>query len=100
MQEMIHSPSHRRLISLLHRSGLSDRELEEVFGVHQSTVWRLKNGKIDKVQPYIEELEKHLGTGPDGTIEALLDDLLLWSTDSPELCQMLASLHRLMQDSA
>lgn len=92
--------AHRRLMSLIHRSELSDRQLEELFEVHQTTVWRLKHGRIAKIEPYIAKLEAHLGGAAGLTTTDIVGDLAMWSEQSDELRKLLRALHAVMHDRA
>jgi hypothetical protein len=91
---------HEVLLSLMDRSGLDERGLAIVLGVHQTTVWRLRGGKIAKVDKYIDRLRSHLGeTGAPGDAE-LVAGLVALSRHSPGLRELLRALHRFMQESA
>ena len=91
--------AQRRLLSLIERSKLSDKELEALFGVHQTTVWRLKNGRISKLKSYIDKLEERLSVREYDAINRALDDLAIWSEDSEPLRDALHALHRLCKNS-
>jgi transcriptional regulator with XRE-family HTH domain len=80
--------------------GNDDARLAAVLGISRSTVWRLKNGKIHKLDRYIEALDQHFGAAQVQSLEGVLDDLRLWSKDSPELRRVLISLHKIVQESA
>jgi hypothetical protein len=61
-----------RVEILLGKSGLNDRQIGERIGVDQSTVWRLRNGRIAKVSRYIGLLEKQVpGATPENGFEGL-----------------------------
>jgi hypothetical protein len=79
---------------------MSDHELEQFFGVDQSTVWRLKHGKTQKIQRYIAALERRLGAPDPTSDQEILSDLEALSRHSPEVRRILRSLHSLMRESA
>jgi predicted XRE-type DNA-binding protein len=90
----------QKLRGLIDQSGMTDRELERLFGVAQSTVWRLKHGKIQKIQWYIAKLEAAMGVRDRATDEQVVSELDALSRHSPEMRRILRSLHALMQESA
>lgn len=87
-------------MSLVHRFGDDDAKLATILGISRSMVWRLKHAKIQKIDSYIQTLERHLGKADAQSLDRILDDLRLWSNDSLELRKMLISLHKLVQESA
>lgn len=91
---------HEVLLSLMDRSGLDERGLTSLLGVHQTTVWRLRGGKIAKVSKYIAILRAHLGEGGAPGDAELAAGLVELSRHSPGLREMLLALHRFMQESA
>lgn len=85
---------------MVEQSGLSDPELEKLFGITQSTLWRAKNGRIAKLGRYISCLQQHVaGAQLDGE-RVMVEDLLHLSHFSPEVRHILESLHSLMQKNA
>ena len=95
--EMATRVDHERARNLLRRSGLNDREIAERIGVNQSTVWRLRNGKISNVSRYLDRLES-LSHG--GISESGLQELVELSKHSAGLRSVLESLLRFMQEDA
>lgn len=89
-------------MSLVHRLGDDDAKLAAVLDISRSMIWRLKNAKIQKIERYIQALERYFGAvqAPEQSLDRVLDDLRLWSKDSPELRRMLISLHKIVQESA
>ncbi len=92
--------NHLKLLSLIHRFEGNDRDLEQVLDVSRATVWRIKNGKISKINKYIEILEGVLGDSHSSPIDCVFEDLKLWSSSSKELREILISLHTVLQESA
>jgi len=90
----------QRLLSLIDLSGLSDTELEILFGVRQSTVWRLKNGKIRKIDRYVDTLIALPQFSGPVTEERVISDLLTFSQHSNGVRDILHSLHELMRERA
>ncbi|MBL4767787.1 MAG: hypothetical protein JKY94_08750 [Rhodobacteraceae bacterium] len=84
----------------MHRFDGDDRQLERALGVSRSTVWRLRNGKISKLGKYIIVLEDIVDQRFPKPMDAILDDLRLWSNDSKELQEILTSLHKVLQETA
>jgi predicted XRE-type DNA-binding protein len=81
------------------RSGMTEAQMAKVLGVTQSTVSRLKNGKIAKVSSYQRKLDDHLGheskvQGDD------FSELMALAQSSPALREALIALQRLMRESA
>ncbi len=91
---------HEILLGLLDRSGLDDRSLERLLGVHQTTLWRLRNGKIAKVSRYIETLRRHVVVPSRDADTALVENLVAVSGRSPALRAMLLALQSFMQEPA
>lgn len=91
---------HEILLDLIDRSGLDDRSLERLLGVHQTTLWRLRNGRIAKVRRYIEALRAHVVVPPGDTDTALIANLVAVSGRSPALRAMLVALQSFMQEPA
>lgn len=87
-------------MSLVHRFGGDDTQLAAILDISRSMVWRLKHAKIQKMWRYIHALERHIGVAQAESVDGVLDDLKLWSTESPELREMLISLHKIVQESA
>jgi len=84
----------------MYRFDGDDGQLRHVLGISRSTLWRLKKGKIDKLDKYINILEKNTDQVGSELIETIIDDLKLWSNDSKELREILTSLHSVLQESA
>ena len=88
-----------RTAATISRSGLSEAQVAAILGVSQSTVSRLKNCLIRKVEKYQSVLDRHLGASPsDGTSE--FQDLFAMATLSPPLRDTLIAIQRLMQKNA
>lgn len=95
------SLNQARLNDLLLRTGLNDRQIGDILGVAQSTVWRMRHGKISKLEKYITKLEERLGTGgPHVTDAEMIADLVGYSRQVPALRETLVSLHALMRQNA
>ena len=56
--------AHARLFVTIGRSGMTDAELAAVLGVNQSTISRLKHGKIAKVSRHQRKLDEIWGSEP------------------------------------
>lgn len=94
------SASYRRFISLAARFGGSDAALAGLLDISRTTLWRIRKQHIQKLDRYIQVLEKHLGDTRPDPMARVLDDLRLWSADSTEVRDVLFSLHRMLQDPA
>lgn len=81
------------------RSGMTEAQIAGVLGVTQSTVSRLKNGKIAKVSDYQQKLDDYLGheskAQPDD-----LSELMAMAQSSPALREALIALQRFMRENA
>jgi transcriptional regulator with XRE-family HTH domain len=88
-----------RLILAIGRSGMTETKLAEVFGVSQSTVSRLKNGKIAKISVYQQKLDALLGRETEGQPDDL-SELIVLAQSSPALREALIALQRLMRENA
>lgn len=88
-----------RLILAIERSGMTEAKLAEALGVAQSTVSRLKNGKIAKVSQYQRKLDEMLGDATKGQPSDFLELITLART-SPALREALIALQRLMHSVA
>lgn len=88
-----------RLSTTISRSGLTDAELATVLGVNQSTVSRLKHGRISKVTKHQRKLDEYLGRAATGQIGGL-SELMAIAESSPALRETLAALYRLMRENA
>jgi ribosome-binding protein aMBF1 (putative translation factor) len=87
------------LSATMGRSGMTDAELAAVLGVNQSTISRLKHGKIAKVAKHQRRLDRHLGLGAgDGADD--LSELIALARASPALREALFALQRLMRENA
>lgn len=78
---------------------MTEAKLAEVLEVSQSTVSRLKNGKIQKIKRYQIKLDKHLGkvgvaSGND------FADLIELAKSSPALREALIAIHKIMRENA
>jgi predicted XRE-type DNA-binding protein len=92
-----------QLDALIDRTGMNDRELGALLDVAQSTAWRLRNGKIHKVDDYVQALREHLGNAHDARpvddID-LVNDLVALSTRVPAVKDALLALRRIMHGLA
>ena len=84
-----------RVKILLEKCGLNDREIGQQIGADQSTVWRLRNGKISKVGRYIEPLERLV---PARKTQGDLAELADLAKQSPALKAVLESLLQFMHE--
>jgi DNA-binding Xre family transcriptional regulator len=103
MQAMAISLRHIQLDALIAQAQVNDRELGEILGVNQSTAWRLRNGHIKKVEPYLLHLRKHLGVSEsaNGDDDArLIADLVALSSRMPALRDALLAILRIMRETA
>lgn len=91
---------HDRVQMLLSRSHGSDASLAKALGVNQSTISRLRNGRIAKVSKYIPRLEHHLGLQPGATAPTDAWTLAELAKRSPALAEVIAALGRFMQERA
>ena len=89
-----------RVQLLLKRVGLNDRAIGAKIGAHQTTIWRLRNRKIQKLGKYIAALEGLCGgnPAPKGGFDA--DRLAALANESPALRAILVSLTEFMQEDA
>lgn len=100
---MVTSLVHAQLNALIARVGVNDRELGELLGVAQSTAWRLRNGHIRKVEPYVQRLRTHLGEAEivDSDDDAsLITELVVLSGRVPALREALLALRKIMHQHA
>lgn len=88
-----------RLAAAISRSGMTDTALAAVLGVNQSTVSRLRHGKIGKVFKHQEKLDQHFGIVPDDRNDDLAE-LIAMARSSPALREVLVVLHRFMRENA
>ncbi|HYC97029.1 helix-turn-helix domain-containing protein [Brevundimonas sp.] len=84
-----------RVKILLEKSGLNDRQISEHLGTNQSTVWRLRHGKISKIDKYIEPLECLI---PGYVAQGNLAELSDLAEQSPAFRAVLESLMRFMHE--
>lgn len=91
---------HDRLALLFSRSTENDAAIAKAIGVNQSTVWRLRKGKIEKVGKYLPMLEAHLGVAVTGNASDEIQLLTELAHRSPALAEMLTALSRFMQERA
>jgi transcriptional regulator with XRE-family HTH domain len=88
-----------RLSAAIKRSGMTEAQLAKIFDVSQSTISRLKNGKIAKVSTYLQKLTEFLGPSyseGDGDFS----ELVALAKSSPALREALLALQRLMHENA
>lgn len=100
---MIISLQQIQFDALIAQVDVSDRELGQILGVNQSTAWRLRNGRIKKIEPYLLLLRAHLGAsehyeGDDDT--SLIADLVALSSRVPALRNALLALREIMRNNA
>lgn len=96
---MASSADQARIDDLLTRTGMNDREVGELIGVSQPTVWRLRNGRIRNVSRHMQTLERHLGLARREPSDAeMIADLVGYARGVPALREALQSLHRLMHN--
>lgn len=88
-----------RLSATISRSGMADAELAALLDVNQSTISRLKHGKIAKVSKYQRKLDAYLGLGDKGRDDDL-SELMVTAQSSPALRETLVALQRLMRENA
>lgn len=99
MQAMTISLQQVQLDALIARAQVNDRELGEILGVGQSTAWRLRNGRIRKVEAYVLRLRAHLGAleRPESDDDAsLIADLVALASRVPALRDALLALRNIM----
>lgn len=97
---MLESPNPQQFATILSRSGLSEVRLADLLGVHQSTVSRLKNCKIKKIERYWVAF-KMSDVPTDGIDEQFAErmaDLERAARHSPTLRVLLQKLHEIMQE--
>jgi len=78
---------------------MTDAKLASVLGVNQSTVSRLKHGKIAKVARHQRKLDEYLGLGANDRAEDF-SELVAIAQSSPALREALVALQRLMRENA
>lgn len=88
-----------RLSTTIMQSGMTDAELAKVLGVNQSTVSRLRHGKVAKVAKYQRKLDQHLSLAVADRPDPL-SELIAMTQYSPALRDALVALRRLMQENA
>lgn len=83
------------------QSGRSDRFFVDLFGVNQSTVSRLRSGKIKKAQKYRDLLGESglIGNSPSGLAADQIQELVAVAEQHAPLRQLLASLHNFVHNS-
>jgi DNA-binding Xre family transcriptional regulator len=99
MQAMTISLQQVRLDALIAQTQVNDRKLGEILGVNQSTAWRLRNGQIRNIEPYLLRLKAHLEAlenvgGDDDT--SLISDLVALSRRVPAVREVLLALQKFM----
>lgn len=83
----------------IERSGMTEAELAVVLKVSQSTISRLKNGKIRKIAHYQVKLDEHLGKTAAGSGDDFTE-LIDLAKSSAALREALAAIQRLMRENA
>jgi hypothetical protein len=96
---MVRPPGYRRFLILVRRFEGTGAQLAALIGTSPSMFSRIQGGKVQKIGRYLERLEALLGSKPE-RFSDVLDDLGRWSEESPELREMLTTLHRIAQESA
>jgi len=104
MQGMAISFQQVQLDALIAQAQVNDRELGEILGVNQSTAWRLRNGRIRKIERYLHGLGEYLGV-PNNFASSdddagLIADLVVLSSRTPALKDALLALRKLMHNTA
>jgi len=97
------SLSRIQLDALIEQAQMNDRELGKILGVSQSTAWRLRNGHIGKVEPYLRRLQVYLGVSESANGDdnvKLIADLVVLSSQVPDLRNLLLVLRRIMHKNA
>jgi transcriptional regulator with XRE-family HTH domain len=87
------------LSATIGRSGMTDAKLASVLGVNQSTVSRLKHGRIAKVARHQRKLDEYLGLGASDRTDDF-SELMAIAQSSPALREALVALRRLMRENA
>lgn len=100
VQAMNAPPGYLRLLSLINRFEGGEAELAVVLGVSRTTVWRLKSGKISKINKYLDVLEKRIEDVKSDSLDRVLEDLITWSRHSVEVRAVLTSLHAALHNPA
>ena len=100
LQAMNAPPGHLHFLSLIDRFQGSDTDLAALLGVSRTTVWRLKSGKISKLNKYIVVLEDQIGGAKADSLNRVLEDLATWSRHSAEVRAVLTSLHNVLHEPA
>ena len=97
---MLVSPSAPQFAEFLSHAGLSDARLVNLFGVSQSTVSRLRNGKIKKIGKYWVTLQESgaLTGGTDEQFAERMAELQKAAKSSSALRVLLENLHNFMQE--
>lgn len=92
--------SHLHFLSLVNRLGGGNAELAAALGVDRTMAWRLRSGKVAKVQKYITILEKCVDGAEGDPLDRVFDDLITWSRQSPSVRSVVISLHSMLQNNA
>ncbi len=87
------------LSTTMERSGMTDAQLGSVLGVNQSTISRLKHGRIAKVARHQRKLDEYLGVKAAGRTD-VLSELMAMARSSPALHEALVAIQRLMRENA
>lgn len=88
------------LLSYMQRTGLDDGELAALLEVDRSTLWRLRNAKIQKKTKHLARLEKYLRGKEDVAADDPAQYLSAIAKTSTGLRSVLKALQKLMQENA
>jgi predicted XRE-type DNA-binding protein len=92
-----------QLDSLIAQAGLNDRELGEVLGVNQSTAWRLRNGRIRRIEGHVHRLRAYVtarAQEAENGDASLIPDLVALAARVPALKDALIALRSIMHNYA
>lgn len=92
--------NHLRFLSLADRLGGGNAELAAALGIDRTMAWRLRSGKVTKLQKYITILEKCVDRAEGDPLDRVFDDLITWSRQSPDVRAVVTSLHSMLQNNA
>lgn len=90
-----------QLDALIAQAQVNDRQLGEILGVSQSTGWRLRNGRIRKIEAYVLRLRAHLGAPERSDSDddaSLIADLVALASRLPPLRDALLALQSIMHE--
>ena len=88
-----------RLLATIRRSGMTNAELAVALGVNQSTISRLRRGKIAKILKYQKKLDEYLEPKAEGVTDDL-SELVAMAQYNAALREVLVTLHRFMHENA